>query len=461
MSAPQSPQDEVKNQKVNSPEGCHDLLPADHVYHTLIKKVIRRRCRQAGVTRISPCVFEHTRLFERTIGDGTDIVSKELFSFDSRSKKHNYSLRPELTAGIARSYLEHGMPSLPQPVRLYAFEAVFRYDRPQKNRYRQFYQWSTEIIGERDPGLDAQMIHLAFQVLKDLKIDKGLVVRINTLGKLKERAKYIEALKNYFYGKERNLCFDCQDRVEKNPLRILDCKVEDCKILSAMAPKIDQFLGEESKEYFQEVLELLDEVNIPYELSSSMVRGLDYYSDTVFEIVDGSSTGQQDSLIGGGRYDGLIELLGGPETPSFGFGMGIERVVSRMKDFGFKIPVKDKVHVYIAQLGSLAKKKSLKLLEELHNKGVHAMGALGTPSIKAQLRNADKFDADLAIIMGQIEVQEGNAIFRNMREGTQETIPLDSVVDKVVEFLGEDKLEPVNFYELDAMQEVDDFDFLA
>ena len=448
---------EEKFQKVLSPEGCHDILPKDHVFHSLLKKVIRRRCRQSGIFRITPVFFEHARLFNRAVGEGSDIISKELYDFPSKTGKNHYALRPELTAGIVRSYIQHGMASLPSPVRLYSYEPVFRHDRPQKNRYRQFYQWSTEIIGERDAGLDAQIIHLAYQVLKDLRIEKNIIVKINSLGTPKERQKYEESLQNYFIGKERNLCFECQDRVENNPLRILDCKEEDCKILSEMAPKFEQFLGDDSKEYFKEVLELLESVKIPYQIDNTLVRGLDYYNDTVFEFVDSSERSQQTTLVAGGRYDGLVEQLGGTSTPAFGFGMGIERVINRMKDFNYVIPSKDKIHVYVAQLGFLAKKKTLPLLEEMHNAGIHAMGAIGTPSMRAQLKNANKFGADWALIMGQIEVQEGKVILRNMQEGTQKTLPLKGIVDVLIDKIGEDKLEKVNFFELDKMEEEDDF----
>ncbi len=445
-------EDNIKKNKIKSPEGCHDLLPSDHRFISLIKKVVRRRCRQHGIQRITPCTFEHIDLFERTIGENTDIVAKELFSFQSKSGKKTYALRPELTAGIVRSYIEHGMGSFPHPVWLYAFDTVFRYDRPQKNRYRQFQQWSVEVIGEKEPGLDAQMIYLAYQVFKDLKINENLVVRLNTIGNGEERENYVEALKNFFYGKERNLCFDCQARLESNPLRILDCKEEDCKILAGIAPKFSQFLEEDSKKYFEEVKELLEEVKIPYETDETLVRGLDYYNDTVFEIVDSSEEGQQNTLLGGGRYDGLVEQLGGVETPAFGFAMGIERVVNRMKDFGYEVPVKDKIHVYVAQLGQLAKKKALSLLESLHEEGIYSMGAIGTPSIRAQLRNADKFDADWAIIMGQIEVQEGNVILRNMKKGTQETLPMEGIVKKMVELVGSENVEKVDFFELKSLE---------
>ena len=442
---------EAKKQKIQSPLGCHDILPEDMKYFTLARKVIRRRCRQAGVQRIAPCVFEDQALFERSLGEDTDVVSKELFSFSSKSGDKKFALRPEFTAGIVRSYIQNGMASQPQPVRLYAFDPVFRHDRPQKNRYRQFYQWSTEIIGERDPGLDAQMIHLAYQVMKDLKLEKGLVVKINTLGNLKERKKYIEALKNYFYGKERYLSFESQERIESNPLRILDSKDEDDKVIAEMAPKFSMFHGEGTKEYFAELCELLEAVDVPYEIDETLVRGLDYYNDTVFEIMDTSGEGQQETLIAGGRYDGLAEQLGGSSTPAFGFAMGVERVVNRMKDFGYTVPVKDKIHVYVAQLGGVAKKESLKLLEELHDAGINAMGAMGTSSIKAQLRNANKFDADWALLLGQIEVQEGNIILRNMKEGTQETVKYDGIIDKVVGLVGEKNLQKVDFFELDEL----------
>jgi histidyl-tRNA synthetase len=449
----ESNQEDLKKTKIQSPEGCHDVLPKQQAYFSLMKKVFRRRCRQSGIERISPCAFEHSELFQRSIGEGTDIIEKELFCFESKSKKHHYALRPELTAGIARAYIEHGMSSLPQPVRLYSFETVFRYDRPQKNRYRQFHQWDVEIIGERDPGLDAQMIHLGYQILKDLKIEKNILVKINSLGTQKERVKYIEALKNFFYGKERNLCFNCQERIEASTLRILDCKEEDCKLLSGMAPKYSQFLSEASAEYFTEVQELLETVHVPFEVDETLVRGLDYYNDTVFEFIDTTHRIQQNTLIAGGRYDKLIEDLGGASTPAFGFALGAERIMNRMQDLGYKIPVKDKIHVYVAQLGSVAKKKAFPLIEQLHNAGIHTMGAIGTPSIRSQLRNANKFNADWALIMGQIEVKEGVIILRNMKKGSQETVPFDGILEKMIELIGEENTEKVDFFELDALKE--------
>lgn len=454
-----SSENEAKFVKIQSPEGCHDILPQDQVFFSLIKKVIRRRSRLAGISRITPCLFEEKRLFEHSMGVDSDAASKELYTLNSKSGKKDYALRPELTAGIIRAYVEHGMASWPQPVRLYAFDSVFRHDRPQKNRYRQFYQWSTEIIGERDPGLDAQMIHLAYAVLKDLKIQENIVVKINTLGSQKERQKYVEALKDYFYDKERVLSFESQERIETNPLRILDSKDEDDKIICEMAPKFSLFQGDETKAYFKEVCELLEEVEVPYEIDETLVRGLDYYSDTVFEFLDTTDTGSQLTLIGGGRYDGLVERLGGVSTPAFGFGMGIDRIINRMKDKKFRVPTKDKIQVYVSQLGSMAKKKALKLLEDLHDRGVQAMGAMGTPSMKAQLKNANKFDADWALIMGQIEVLEGNVILRNMNKGSQETVPYDGIVDRVVELIGEDNLQKVDFFELNSLEIVEDFDF--
>lgn len=425
---------EDKILKTQSVRGTHDILPDDHDYYTVIKKAVRHRCRQAGFRRISTPVMEYAELFERSLGD-SDAAQKEMYRIESGEK--TLALRPEITAGICRAYIEHGMASLPQPVLFYAIDSCFRHDRPQKGRYRQFHQFDLEVLGGRDPSMDTQVILLMQKIFEDLKIADRFTLNINTIGTAEDRKKYEEALRDYFLPKLRNLSPESQERVEKNPLRILDSKDEDDQILVQLAPKFDDFLSKDSKEYYEKVLEYLDEVGIKYTENKTLVRGLDYYCDTVFEFLDSDGV----SVCGGGRYDGLIELLGGPETPAIGFGAGIERIISHLKDAGVVPPEKDRVDVYIACLGDVAKGKAMKLISDLHDRGVHAVGAIGKASMKSQLRTADKFKAKWTLLLGEVEVREGKIILRNMEKGEQEIIPFEGILDKVVKLLGEENLD--------------------
>ncbi|MCT4591808.1 MAG: histidine--tRNA ligase [Candidatus Gracilibacteria bacterium] len=419
-----------ESKKLQTVRGMRDILPEEHEYFTLVKKAVRHRCRQAGFKRITTPTLEYADVFERGVGDATDIVEKEMYTFESRSAKR-MSMKPEGTAGIVRAYIEHGMSSWSQPVQFYYIEPHFRYDRPQKGRYRQFHQFGFEVIGARDFSIDAQIINLSYKILKDLGIVDRFELQVNTIGTPECRKSYEDALQNYFFGKERSLCEDCQRRAEKNPLRILDCKQEDCQILASMAPKFDDYLDDESREYYQNVLAFLTELGVPYVENKKLVRGLDYYSDTVFEFWD-KTQGAQNAIGGGGRYDGLCELLGGQATPAVGVAFGVERVIAHMQEVNVEPPKKDKVHVYVACLGDFAKKKAVKILSDLHDAGIHALGAMGKASMRSQLKNADKFDVDWTIILGEIEVKENIAIIRNMERGAQETISLDDVVENII-----------------------------
>lgn len=429
--------------KFRTPKGTHDVLPQDHQYMTYIKKAVRHRARQAGFKRIDTPIFENRAIFERGIGEHTDVVEKELFTVASKAspdKDVEFALRPEFTAGICRSYIEHGMQQLPQPVELYSIGPCFRHDRPQKGRYRQFHQFDMEMIGLKDPSLDAQLIHVLTKIFSDLRILDRLSLQINNIGTAENRNAYVDALKDYFIGKERNLPDLDRTRLEHNPLRLLDSKEEDTQILLKNAPKMDQFLDEESKEYHSTLLEYLDELGINYTENSGLVRGLDYYTQTVFEFWD-SSTGAQNAVGGGGRYDGLIELLGGKDTPGVGFAGGLERMIWQMKQAGVEAPNKDQVDIFIAQLGPMAKKKCLSLISQLREHGVHTVGALGEASLKSQMRLADKFEAKYTLMLGQMEVKEGTIILRDMAAGKQETLKFDQAIPKVIELLGEKNLD--------------------
>jgi histidyl-tRNA synthetase len=435
----------MSSPKFQCPKGTHDIMPDDHLYFTFIKKVVRHRCRESGFRRISTPMFEDIEVFTRSIGESTDIVEKEMFVFESKSGK-KLALKPESTAGVVRAYLEHGMQQFPQPVMLYYIEPHFRYDRPQKGRYRQFHQFGFEVIGEADPALDAQVIYKAYKINQDLGIADRLTLQLNTIGCPECRKQFKEDLINYYTGKERSLCADCQNRLHKNPLRLLDCKEEDCQILASMAPKFENVIDKECKDHFDLVKEYLDELKVPYVVNTHLVRGLDYYTRTVFEFWS-KKEGAQNATGGGGRYDGLVELMGGQPTPAIGYAAGMERTIEYMQEAGIRPPNKDRIHVFVAQLGLVAKKKSLPLINELRERGINVIGSAGKDSIKSQMHVADRFKAQYSLIMGQIEVQEGTIILRDMDKGSQEVLPYEGIVDVVAKKIGVNKLVKHNLWE--------------
>ncbi|MFA6992434.1 MAG: histidine--tRNA ligase [Candidatus Gracilibacteria bacterium] len=435
-SASENPQ---KYGAFQTPRGVHDILPADHEFYTFIKKVVRHRCRQAGFRRITTPMFEMTEVFKRSIGDTSDIVSKEMYTFQDR-KGRSLTLKPEGTAGVCRAYIQNRMDLLPQPVLLYYIEPHFRYDRPQKGRYRQFWQFGFEILGESDPALDAQAIMLVKRIHKDLGIDALFELQLNTIGTADARKKYMQVLQDFYAGKERSLCEDCKVRLHQNPMRLLDCKNEDCAILAKLAPVMKDYLDKESLDFHAELKGYLDEVGITYTENDKLIRGLDYYAKTVFEFWD-KNEGAQNAVGGGGRYDGLVELLGGQPTPGMGYAGGVERIIANMKREKIRVPAKDDLHVFVAQLGNEAKKKCLKLIEEMREAGLKTMGALGKGAMNVQLRLADKFKAPYAVLLGLTEVREGVAIIRDMKKGVQEKVKMTEVVDRLVELIGEENLD--------------------
>jgi len=429
-----------------TPKGTHDVLPEEQRYMTYIKKAVRHRARQAGYRRIDPPIFEYKSIFERGIGEHTDIVEKELFTVSGKNadaeadKGGVFALRPEFTAGICRAYIEHGMQQLPQPVEFFAIGPCFRHDRPQKGRYRQFHQFDLEVIGLKDPSLDAQLIHVITKIFADIRILDRLTLQINNIGTAENRKAYTQAIKDFFVGKERQLPELDRKRLETNPLRLLDSKEEDTQILVKNAPKLEQFLDEESKQFHATLLEYLDMLGIAYVPNPGLVRGLDYYTQTVFEFWD-QSTGAQNAVGGGGRYDGLIELLGGKPTPGVGFAGGMERIMWHMKEAGVQAPHKDQVDIFVAQLGPEAKKTCIKLISDLREKGVHTVGALGEASLKSQMRLADKFEAKFALLLGKMEVKRETVILKDMTAGKQQEVPFEGIIEKVIELLGEKNLD--------------------
>ncbi len=427
-----------------TPKGTHDVLPQDNQYMTYIKKAVRHRARQAAFKRIDTPIFENRAIFERGIGEHTDVVEKELYLVNSKQKADDdsvaFALRPEFTASICRSYIEHGMQQLAQPVQFYSIGPCFRHDRPQKGRYRQFHQFDFETIGLKDASLDAQLIQVCVKILKDLRILDRLTLQINNIGTNEHRIAFAQAVKDFFIGKERHLPELDRKRLETNPLRLLDSKEEDTQILLKNAPRLSQFVDDDSKAYHETVLEYLDALDIKYNPNEGLVRGLDYYNQTVFEFWD-ASTGAQNAVGGGGRYDSLIEQLGGKPTPGLGAAFGMERVIWHMKEAGVQAPDKDQVDVFVAQLGPEAKKECLRLITALRDKGVHTIGALGEASLKSQMRLADKFEARYTLLLGKMEVKEGTIILRDMKAGKQKQIKYKDAIPQVIKLLGADNLD--------------------
>lgn len=403
--------------------GMKDILPKEERFWKKIFATASSLAEAYGFGYISTPILEEASLFVRSIGKGTDVVEKEMYVFEDKDGTR-VSLRPELTASVVRAYIGHGMYTLPQPVKTWYVGPMFRHDRPQAGRFRQFHQFDCETLGERDPLIDAELIVVAYNFLRDLGVSSH--VYINSIGTLKDRERYTVELVGYLRSKRSYLSEESKKRITKNPLRVLDSKEEQDRAVIEEAPQIIDWLSEESKDYFMKVLEYLDEVEIPYILKPTLVRGLDYYTDTVFEFFqDDDVDGSQGALGGGGRYDGLVEQLGGRPTPAAGFAVGLERVISAMRkqneNEGVQPESKEKI-IYFAQLGEQARRRVLYLIEELRRGGHIVKHNLSKTSLKVQLENANKEKASHALILGQKEVQDGTVILRDMESGIQETI---------------------------------------
>lgn len=416
-----------KKMRFQAPRGTFDILPEEQKYWERIRSTVKQIVTAYGFLRIDTPIFENTQLFMRGTGLFTDIVQKEMYIL--RTKGGDYlALRPEFTPGIVRTYIEHGMKSWPQPVKLFSIGPVFRHEKPQAGRFRQFHQFNLEIIGEGGALNDALLIQLVFLIFKKLGI-KGFTLQINSIGCFHCRPDYRKLLIDYYRKQRRRLCCHCRERLKLNPLRLLDCKEEKCRQLANNAPQVIDHLCEECHAHFKEVLESLDELGIPHVLNSHLVRGLDYYTKTVFEFrLEGPNPIE---LAGGGRYDGLVELLGGKPTPAVGVAGGIERVISALKSQDVKVGQESSPRIFLVQLGELSRRRSLRLFEELRKKGLKVAEALGKDSIKSQLKVADKLGADLALILGQKEALENSIIIRDMKSGAQETVPIERVIKEI------------------------------
>jgi histidyl-tRNA synthetase len=419
----------TKNDTLQSLKGMHDILPEEQPWWDKVRKAIEEIADFYNFLRIDTPILERAELFERGVGEETDIVEKEMFYVKKRGKE-TMVLRPEGTAGVMRAYLEHGLSHISQPLKLYYTGSMFRYEQPQLGRYREHHQVGFEILGSfQDAVYDVQVILAVFRLLESLKI-KSVSINLNSLGCNQCRSQYKKKLLDYYRKLSNSVCQNCRRRMRVNPLRLLDCKNKICESVKNEAPVIIDCLCQSCRNYFKEVLEYVESLNLPYILDSYLVRGLDYYNATVFEI---SVEGYNVSLGGGGRYDALGALLGWRKTelPAVGGSLGIERIVEVMKLQGIVGLARPRAKVFLVQIGSDAKKKSLNLIENFRNANIKIVESLGRDSLKAQLRIADKINADIALIFGQREVFEDTIILRDMQSGNQEVVPLNKVVDEV------------------------------
>jgi histidyl-tRNA synthetase len=414
--------------KFQNVRGTYDVLPSAAVTYDHVFATFEEVARQAGFGHIETPILEDKEVFTRGVGEATDIVEKEMYVFKDRSD-NELALRPEPTAGIVRAYIQHGGKSWPQPVKLYVGGAMFRYDRPQAGRYRQFYQLGAEVLGEPAASADAQVIVLANRFFKRLGLTQ-LALQLNSIGDGTCRPKYRKALVEYLDANASRLCGTCQARLKSNPLRVLDCKEDGCQAVLADAPQTLNFLCKACQAHFEGVVEYLDDLGVSYEPNPRLVRGLDYYTRTVFEFF-GSRGGEQNALGGGGRYDGLVELLGGQPTPAVGFGLGVERILLELERYGIEIKPTDDVKVFVASLGEPARLSAFRLTEQLLDAGVGAVSAVEKDGIQNQLARANRLGVPYAVIIGQKEVFDKTVILRDMKTGAQEMLALDRVVPEL------------------------------
>ncbi len=418
---------------MQSLRGMRDILPDEQPYWERVRRSLSAAAQDFGFQRIDVPTVEFLHLFVRSIKEGTDIIDKEIYAFQTRGGDR-VALRPEFTAGVVRAYIQHGMSALPKPIRLFSTGPVFRYDRPQEGRYRELWQGNFDVFGESDPILDAQVIQMAYRVIHELGL-RNIEFQVNSIGTPESRKRYEKALVRFLESQKHKLCQSCRERLVTNPMRILDCKEDKCVQLTSQAPQALDFLDDESRAHFKSLLEYLDELDLPYTINPRLVRGLDYYTRTVFEIWSSDREGKKYALGGGGRYDNLIQELGGEPTPAIGFGLGLDRIVLEMKRTQVRPHEFPKPRVFLAQLGDLAKKKSLRLFSDLEKHGVLVTESFGRGSLKAQMRVAARHGVEVTIILGQKEAIDGTAIVKDMVSGTQETVTQEKLVDAVKKIL--------------------------
>jgi len=423
--------------KLKVPRGTTDLLPEDTATWQYAERILKSLCESYNYKEIRTPLFEHTEVFQRGVGDTTDIVQKEMYEFKDRGGR-SITLRPEGTAPVVRAYNEHKMyGAAVQPTKWYYFAEMYRYERPQQGRMRQFHQFGVEVLGSEDPSVDAEVIALAMTAYEKLGL-KNIKLILNSLGDSESRKAHREALISHFTPHIDELCSDCQSRLENNPLRILDCKTDMHHPAMKTAPETLDFLNETSNAYFEKVKAYLDVMNIPYTIDPTLVRGLDYYNHTAFEIMsDAEGFGAITTLLGGGRYNGLTEQLGGPESPGIGFGMGLERLMMALESEEIPLPIDDSIDVYFIALGDDAQLETVKLMQSLRQKGLKVDKDYMGKKMKAQLKNANRLQARVVVIIGENELETGYVQVRTMSTGEQKEVSISELDSKLFQLMEE------------------------
>ena len=411
----------------------HDILPDEAARWQALESRVRAFAARFGYGEIRTPIVEHTEVFERSSGQTSDIVEKEMYTFADRGGR-SLSLRPEGTAGVVRAYLEHGMASLPQPVRLYYIGAMFRYDRPQKGRFRLHHQFGAEILGSDTPAADVEVLSLPIRLMQSLGLTEA-IVRLNSIGDGVCRPGYVQALRDYFRPHAASLSEDSRRRLEVNPLRILESKERRDQELVRDAPLSREYLCDECRAHFEQVKRLFSVIGVPYVEDPHVVRGLDYYTRTAAEIYSGRLGGAQNAMLGGGRYDGLAEVLGGPHVPGVGFGQGLERLLLVLAAEVLGVPPVETadgaLQAFVATTGGEAEVEGFRLLDRLRTIGIRAVGEMGGRSLRAQMKSADRLGARFALILGEEELAAGRAELRDMRSGEQAAVGLDEAPEEL------------------------------
>ena len=424
---------------IQKPRGTIDILPADSVKWRYIEETIRNICESYGFSEIRVPTFEATELFQRGVGDTTDIVQKEMYTFTDRENR-SFTLRPEGTAGFMRSVIENSLYGDALPLKLYNIMSCFRYEKPQAGRSREFYQFNIEQMGSSSPIMDGEVISLADALFKKLGI-KDIALNINSIGCMKDdcRPNYNKILKEYLSGRYGDLCDTCKSRFERNPTRVLDCKSDICKSIVADAPKHKDYLCGECKDHFDKLQNYLNALDIKFNVNPLIVRGFDYYTKTVFEFTS-KSVGSQDALGGGGRYDGLCELIGGPKLPGIGFALGMTRIIMALENSGGYFPEQKKPLIYIAALpDGKARETAVGLVRKLRDGDIYAETDNMERSLKSQMKYADKIGAEFVYVIGGNEVAEKKAVLKNMRTSEQNEVGFDGLVERLKELIKNNK----------------------
>ena len=417
---------------INAPRGTNDILPPVSLKWQYIEKQAQELFELYNYHEIRTPIFEYTDLFQRGIGEGTDIVGKQMYTFEDKGGR-SLTLRPEGTASVVRSFLENKIYGQAQPTKYYYCGPMFRYERPQAGRYRQFHQIGIEVFGSNDPMLDAEVISLGISFLEKLGLSE-LETYINSIGCSECREEYINDLKKYFQKNTDKLCNDCINRLDVNPLRILDCKNEECSLLVEKAPDILNYLCDDCKTHFEKMKSSLDILNIDYEIDSTLVRGLDYYTNTAFEIKN-KNLGAQDTIFGGGRYNNLTEEVGDRSVPGIGFAIGIERLLMTIEEQDIELPVDSDLDIYFTTIGENARNKAFHIINEMRKSGIKTTMDYVDRSVGSQMKSADRMNADYTVILGDEELNQNVATVRDMKSGEETEIELDKLVQKVQSFL--------------------------